>query len=38
MELNAVPYGDKYFIQGNNMITVDKAVNQEVSKPNNNQI
>ena len=38
MELNAVPYGDEYFIQGNNMITVDKAVNQKVSKPNNNQI
>ena len=29
MELNTVPYGDEYFIQGNNMITVDKAVNQQ---------
>ena len=37
MELNAVPYGDEYFIQGNNMITVEKAVNQEAIKPNSNQ-
>ncbi|HMR88495.1 MAG TPA: phage portal protein [Saprospiraceae bacterium] len=36
MELNAVPYGDEYFIQGNNMITVEKAVNQEPNAAPNN--
>lgn len=37
MELNEVPYGDEYFIQGNNMVTVDKAVNNETTTQQNPQ-